>query len=125
MKFLSIIFVLCIAFILCFYLVILYEPYEDTPILIPKNSTTLNSDKARKKVSLDFSKPFTKSEPYIYDDDYKHVNKNAYSTNLKYASDDASCTFWLNEYKQNNNGYNKVHKDKACNALIVTKAIRR
>ena len=125
MKYLSVIFFLCLALFLYFYLATPYKPYEEAPILIPKNSENLDLDKPRIRVPLDFSKPLTKSESYIYYDDYKPINKDTYSTNPKYASDDASCTFWLNKYKQNNNGYNKVHKDKACNGLIVTNAIRR
>ena len=125
MKYLSITFFLCLALALYFYLANPSIKSDDIPVLESQNSGIQNSDKPRQRVPLDFSKPLTKPESYIYFDDYKPINKNAYSTEPKYASDDASCTFWLQKYKKFQSGYNKVQMDKACNGLIVNNAIRR
>ena len=125
MKYLSIILFLCLAFFLYYDLATPFKPHENTPITIPENGAIKHLDTSRGSTYLDFSKPFTKSVPYISYDDYKPINEDIYSKKTKYANDDTSCTFWLNKYEENNNGYNKVHRDKACNGFIITNAIRR
>jgi hypothetical protein len=125
MKYLSILFFLCLALALYFSFANPSIKSDDNPLLESQNSGMKYLDKPRQSVPLDFSKPFTKSESYIYFDNYKPINKNAYSTEPRYASDDASCTFWLQKYKQHQSGFNKVQRDQACHGLIVNNGIRR
>lgn len=135
-------------FIIGVFLIVFYRNYasinsalfpaENTEVSIPKpNNIKVPSDfldhKQRKSSSIDFSKRSTslnfsnsnKSVSYIRDSEYKPISKDAYINKAKYAQDDASCSYWLQQYKETPNGHNKVEFDKACNGFIISNAIKR
>jgi len=93
--------------------------FDKTPIAKPTLPKTLSStlDRSYKNRSINFKRPVSKA--YIEFSETRPLNEKVFSSDSKYSSADATCSFWLKEYRKNNSGQNKVNFDKACNGFLL------